>query len=153
MINTRKTLQFQHVTPADFDEILALEKVSFNEYDMMNRDDLYWYLERYGNGFYKIIEAGCFAGYILFFIEEGQGYMESIAIDRKFRGQGIADSAVEFMVSRLKGDGVPVLKLHVRSENSAAIALYEKHGFEFTGTEDGIYADGSPACVYTRSLV
>ncbi|HPS57020.1 MAG TPA: N-acetyltransferase [Spirochaetota bacterium] len=153
MINTKRTILFEQVSPADFDEILSLESISFNEYDMMNRDDLDWYLEKYGSGFYKIMEAGSFAGYILFFIDDGEGYMESIAIDRKFRGRGIADMAVDFMISRLKSENVPVLKLHVRSENKAAIALYEKHGFVFMGTEEGIYADGSSACVYSRPLM
>lgn len=119
---------------------------------MMDRDDLDWYRAKTGAGFYKIIVEGRFAGYILFFIEDGSGYMESIAIDRRFRGQGLADAAIGFMISRLKSDNVPMLKLHVRSENTAAIALYEKHGFTFTGTEEGIYADGAAACVYSRQL-
>lgn len=152
MINTKRTISFEPVSPADFDEILALESMSFNEYDMMNKDDIEWYLAKEGAGFYRILDAGRFAGYILFFIEEGEGYMESIAIDRKYRGQGIADMAIEFMIGRLVRDNVPVLRLHVRSENRPAIALYEKHGFVFSGNEDGIYADGSSACVYTRPL-
>lgn len=145
-------MQFEHVSPDDFNEILALESSSFNQYDMMNREDLDWYLDKYGPGFYKILETGVFAGYILFFIQDGEGYMESIALDRKFRGRGIADLAVEFMITKMKNENVPVLKLHVRIENIAARALYEKHGFILAGTEEGIYADGSPACVYSRKL-
>jgi len=153
VINSKRTVQFEHVSPGDFNKVLELESSSFNQYDMMNMDDLNWYLEKYGSGFYSILESGRFAGYILFFITGGEGYMESIAVDRLYRGHGIADLAVEFMITRLKSQNVKVIKLHVRSDNKHAIALYERHGFKLSGTENGFYTDGSTASVYSREMV
>lgn len=136
----------------DFDDILKLEKYSFNERDGMNTGDLREYLRDHGDGFYRITAGGRFAGYILFFAEGGCGYMESIAVDGKLRRQGIAGAAVKFMVERLRQRGVNCIRLHVRGENAAAIALYEKHGFIRSGVDADFYGTGVDASVYTLHL-
>ena len=51
-------------------------------------------------------------------------------IDR-FRGQGIAVKLVEEAYERAKSDGIiEIIYLMVRSDNSAALQLYKKTGFE-----------------------
>ena len=136
----------------DFENILRLEEYSFNAHDGMNMDDLHEFLRDHGDGFYTIIVENMFAGYILFWIEEDYGYMESIAIDRKFRGQGIAGMAIKFMTGKLAGSGIRSVKLHVRGGNTAAISLYEKHGFVRSGTDMNFYGEGTHASVYTLDI-
>ncbi len=137
---------------ADFDELLRIEEYSFNDHDRMNVDDLHGFLDAHGSGFFMINVEGHVAGYILFMVEDGRGYMESIAIDRRFRGQGIANTAINFMVRELRGRGVHSLMLHVREDNAGARALYEKNGFIMNGKDPDFYGAGLDACVYSMDL-
>ena len=71
-------------------------------------------------------------------VPEGSIYLSRIAIDKYYRGSGLASQMMELLLT-LKDDlGVrrDKFSLHVDKKNERAIALYRKHGF-------GIYHLGS----------
>jgi ribosomal-protein-alanine N-acetyltransferase len=55
------------------------------------------------------------------------------------RGEGIGDALVLACVAWAEGRGAREVVLHVFPHNTAAIALYRKHGFEERGLLRGAY--------------
>jgi len=145
-------LLFRPVTPADFSNILELEKTSFPEQDQLNTDDLYEFYDGYRDGMYMLILGGALIGYIIFFIENGSGYIESIAIDNQHRKSGYGLLALRFIIRKFMEIGIARVSLHVRTDNTAAVRLYEKEGFTKEGYAEHFYTDGKPAYVYSRRL-
>lgn len=64
----------------------------------------------------------------------------SIATHSKFRRQGIANTLLSMLLDAARPKGL-VVSLHVRASNTAAIALYTKHGFETVDTIPEYYRD------------
>lgn len=152
----KERLIFISAEENDFDEILRLEAESFNSFDRLDRETLAELFSEFREGFYIIKDKDTVAGYSVFLIEDGEGYIESIAIDKKFRRQGIGLHALRFMIKRMAEMGFKTVKLHVRVDNLPAISLYEKNGFMRIGMKEGFYIDGKPAFIYsgdTESLI
>ena len=61
----------------------------------------------------------------------------SITVLRDYWGQGIGSRLMEKMIDFCKNSGVHSISLYARSDNAAAISLYQKFGFETAG----IYKD------------
>lgn len=57
-----------------------------------------------------------------------------ISVLREYWGQGIATAAIERLIAFAKENGIEIIELEVRSDNSRAIRLYEKFGFQKLGT-------------------
>ncbi len=71
----------------------------------------------------------------------GDGYLHNIAVDDRFRRQGIAQKIIEYAVDFLKFQGVNKLFLEVRVSNIAAVSLYEKLGFSKITVRKGFYSN------------
>ncbi len=59
----------------------------------------------------------------------------------ELRGRGIAKSLLERLHDKMRKKGAAVCFLEVRSRNAAAIALYEKSGYERISVRSGYYPD------------
>ena len=57
----------------------------------------------------------------------------SITVVRDYWGRGIGSKLMSMMIDFSRNHGVDVISLEVRADNSRAIALYEKFGFEHIG--------------------
>jgi dTDP-4-amino-4,6-dideoxy-D-galactose acyltransferase len=69
------------------------------------------------------------AGFMTTTKKDGSCYIELIAVDEKFRGQGIAESLLRFSLTRAAFD-VERATVETQLANVAAIRLYEKVGFK-----------------------
>lgn len=71
----------------------------------------------------------------------------AIALYRKYCGRGIGNILMSVLLDAAKSAGYEQAELEVVSTNKNAIMLYEKHGFEKTGSHPRAmkYADGSYA--------
>jgi ribosomal protein S18 acetylase RimI-like enzyme len=93
-------------------------------------------------------------GSALVFLRAGSrvARLYSIAVDPAARGAGLGDAllrAAEAAASRRKAG---CLRLEVRQDNPAAIALYESRGYARIGARKGYYEDGADAWRYAREL-
>lgn len=70
----------------------------------------------------------------------------------EYRGRGLAKSLLERLHSEMRNRGAAVCFLEVRSRNDAAIALYEKSGYERISVRRNYYPDDD-AIVMRKSLV
>ena len=69
-----------------------------------------------------------------------------------FRGRGLAKSLLERLHGKMREKGAAVCFLEVRSRNTAAIALYEKSGYERISVRRNYYPDDD-AIVMKRDLL
>ena len=95
-------------------------------------------------------EDGSVLGYAGLQTVLDEGYINNVAVDEKFRRQGIADELVKAFV-RFGEANLAFLTLEVRASNSPAIALYAKHGFAEAGRRKNYYeAPQEDAILMTR---
>lgn len=63
---------------------------------------------------------------------EKKGVISTIAVHRKYQGQGIGKALLREVMNRMKREGVTEVRLTVDTQNpTSAINLYENHGFSF----------------------
>ena len=65
--------------------------------------------------------------------------MMNIAVHPDYRNRGVATELIMELTQQLKKRGSRGLMLEVRESNSAAISLYEKHGFVQVGCRRNYY--------------
>lgn len=83
-------------------------------------------------------EDGTVLGYAGLQTVLDEGYIDNVAVDERFRRQGVADELIAAFV-RFGQAKLAFLTLEVRASNAAAIALYAKHGFRQVGRRKNYY--------------
>jgi len=141
---------FRPADENDFEEILKLEEDSFNLYDRLDRETLIELFLDFREGFHMITNDNVIIGYSVFLIEDGAGYIESIAIKNNYRRRGLGLLALKYMIKCIIKMNINDINLHVRTDNPAAMSLYEKEGFVKIDKVDNFYKDGEPAYFYSR---
>ena len=79
-------------------------------------------------------------GYLAFNIIAPDCEILNLAVDPRYRRKGVANALLDFLFDVAKKKGCEVVMLDVRESNTAAISLYEKHGFYRVGVRKGYYS-------------
>ena len=97
-------------------------------------------------------EDGQVLGYAGLQVVLDEGYIANIAVDPKWRRQGLAGELLE-VYCRFGQAHLAFLTLEVRTSNEAAISLYQKHGFTQAGRRKDYYQDPrEDALIMTREF-
>jgi len=83
-------------------------------------------------------EEGNILGYAGLHAVLDEGYIDNIAVEEAARRHGVASALLD-VFCRFAEVNLAFLTLEVRKSNAAAIALYEKHGFQMAGLRKGFY--------------
>lgn len=78
-------------------------------------------------------------GYIIFWHVRDDVQINNIAVHPDFRGRGIAESLLRFVIDKVRREGATFMTLEVRRSNTSAAALYKKLGFEVLGVRRNYY--------------
>lgn len=84
-------------------------------------------------------EDGALLGYAVLSAVLDEGNLDNIAAAPEFRRMGVADALLSALTA-FGREHLSVLTLEVRSSNTPAIALYEKHGFAAVGRRKNYYS-------------
>jgi [ribosomal protein S18]-alanine N-acetyltransferase len=76
----------------------------------------------------------------------------SLAVDPDSRGLGLARTLLAAAEGEARRRGAAALTLEVRTDNAAAIRLYEALGYRGRGRRPGYYDDGADALRYEKAL-
>ncbi len=87
------------------------------------------------------IENDRLAAFALGRVVADEGELYQIGTLTEFRGRGIAEKLLGELLDKMREKGAAVCYLEVRSRNAAAIALYEKIGFERVSVRKNYYPD------------
>ncbi len=129
----------------DLPELVRLEQENFHPLDVLTRRQMTYHIR---NPRALMLVAGSshekkIAGSILaLFGPTGYARIYSIAVDKKFQGQGLAGRMIDRVFEEVKSRNSHTLGLEVRATNKPAIALYEKKGFIKKHALPHYYDDG-----------
>jgi ribosomal-protein-alanine N-acetyltransferase len=84
-------------------------------------------------------------GYCVSSLGSSSAHLISIAVDREFRGNGIATMLLQRTIGYLIAHAAREFYLEVNPKNVEAVGLYRKLGFEKAGLLKEYYSDGSDA--------
>jgi ribosomal protein S18 acetylase RimI-like enzyme len=142
-------------TPADLDALVALELRAFSG-DRMSRAQYRRHLASPG-AVLLVAEAPGeeLLGSALVFFRKGsaRARLYSIATAPAARGRGIGAGLLAAAEHAARERGARALRLEVRQDNAAAIALYERAGYRRIGRYAGYYEDGADAWRYGKDLL
>lgn len=146
----------EHIRPAslgDLDALVALEQLAFTSDQISRRQ----FRHHIGNrSALLLVCAGCdgLLGDSLLLLRRGSrvARLYSIVIAPSARGRGIGQLLLDANEQAGRKRGFRLLRLEVRVNNAAAIALYEGSGYVEFGHRASYYADGSDARRYQKSL-
>jgi len=75
-------------------------------------------------------EAGTLVGTVMAGFDGHRGWLYSLAVADGQRGKGVGSELVRTAEEWLKGQGAPVIRLMVRTDNEGVGAFYESAGYE-----------------------
>lgn len=149
---------YVHLRPAnrqDLSALVTLENQTFTE-DQISRRQFRWMLSR---GHCALIVAASdtlpMAGYILVLFHRGTslGRIYSLAVDNQMRGQGVAQQLLRAAEEAALEHDCLALRLEVRTDNTAAIRLYQRLGYRQFGIYQDYYEDHAPALRFQKRLL
>lgn len=141
-------------TAADLDALVALELRAFSG-DRMSRAQYRRHLASAGAAVLVAEAPGEeLLGSALVFFRSGStlARLYSIASAPAARGRGIGTQLLAAAEDAAHGRGCRALRLEVRVDNAAAIALYERAGYRRIGRYADYYEDGADAWRYEKGL-
>lgn len=73
----------------------------------------------------------------------------SLIVDPEYRNRKIATNLIDYLISELD-ENLKLITLEVRANNTAAIHLYDKFGFEVVNVRKKYYSNGDDAYLMAR---
>jgi tRNA threonylcarbamoyl adenosine modification protein YeaZ/ribosomal-protein-alanine acetyltransferase len=105
-----------------------------------------------GSGALLVELAGTAYGFVQFQWVAGEAEINTICVSPNYRRQHFGTDLLQGLLAHLRGMNTTKVFLEVSAHNTAAIALYNNHGFAKTGLRKAYYADGSDAITMVRAL-
>jgi [ribosomal protein S18]-alanine N-acetyltransferase len=72
--------------------------------------------------------------------QEAAAEVEGLVVDEKYRRQGMASALLRACMEWAANAGASNMRLEVRASNTAALALYQRHGFSALGRRYAYYS-------------
>lgn len=137
----------------DLDALVALEERVFAS-DRISRRQFRHHIDNRRAVLLVCAQGDTLLGNSLLLLRRGShvARLYSLVAAPDARGSGVGQSllAADEQIARQRG--CHLLRLEVRVDNSAAIALYERSGYHRFGRRADYYADGADAWRYQKSL-
>lgn len=92
------------------------------------------------------------AGYLSIRLAPCEADLLRVAVAPEHRRRGLAAGLLEAGLAEAERRGAEVCFLEVRSDNQAAIGLYQRFGFSVVGRRPGYYSDGGEALTMGRPM-
>lgn len=137
----------------DLDAIERLEMAAFT-HDQLPRDSLRYYIRAASVSLLVAELPGTLCGYglVAFHRRSIVGRLYSITVASSYAGRGVGRELMAACEASARLRGAHWMRLEVRPDNKAAIALYSKLGYrQFAEVED-FYEDGSDALRFEKPL-
>jgi ribosomal protein S18 acetylase RimI-like enzyme len=139
--------------PADIVGLTALEAAAFAAERLSRRS--FFRLVGAESAACRLVRLdGEIAAYSILLFRHGArvARLYSIAVDSRHRGRGLAEALIRDAERIAERRGSVTLRLEVREDNGAAIALYRRLGYRPIGRYANYYADDSDALRFEKTL-
>lgn len=138
---------------SDLDAIFALEHAVFST-DRLSRRSLRAFIASPHRPLLVAVSDKSLAGYALVALRKRAtaARLYSIAVDPQIGRRGVGRALVAACELYAAAHGRQCMRLEVRCDNAAAIALYERLGFRQFGQYEDYYADGAQALRFEKRI-
>lgn len=138
---------------ADLDALVALEQATFTS-DCISRTQWRRHLASPSGTVLVHGAAAAIDAAAVVFYRRGsrRARLYSLAVGAHTRGSGIGGALLAAVEADARHRGCTAMHLEVRTDNAAAIALYERHDYRRGKRVAGFYEDGGDAWIYTKQL-
>ncbi len=145
--------RLRRATRDDLDALLELEYASF-DHDRVSRAQFRRHLKSTSACVLIAEDAGVVRGSALLFFRRGSRHarLYSIAIAHGARGRGLGAALLDAAEREARKRGCDTMRLEVRTDNTSAIALYERRGYLRVARERDFYENGMDAWRYVKTL-
>jgi len=139
--------------PHDLDALVALEEAAFPG-DRMSRRALGRNIGSASLCFLAARDGKALIGHALVAFRAGSALarLYSLAVLPGLTGQGLGRKLLAAAERQARQRGADRLRLEVRADNKAAIALYERTGYRMFARLPDYYEDGQTALRYEKAL-
>lgn len=144
----------RHATLDDIDALVGIEDSCFDSDRMTRRS--FRYLLTEGNAETLVEEEnGVIRGYsmLLFNMGTSLARLYSLAVDPAQQRKGVAGRLLQASEDAARGHDCVSLRLEIRKDNHASIALFKRHGYREFGVHADYYEDHMDALRFEKSLV
>jgi ribosomal-protein-alanine N-acetyltransferase len=98
------------------------------------------------------VDCGRLIGYAALLAVGDTGDLTRVAVQAERRRSGVGTQLVEAALRQARALGIRRVLLEVEAGNGAAVAMYERNGFETIDRRAAYYADGTDALVMAKRL-
>jgi GNAT superfamily N-acetyltransferase len=119
-------------TDLDIPEVLRIDGVAFDEFWRFDRDALEEAMAATPRSALHVVRSveGGLAGFAVTGTGHSVAYLQRLAVDPRWQGQGIGRSLIRTSARWAKRAEARSIMLNTQTENTGAIGLYEAEGFE-----------------------
>jgi len=151
-VDAQDPLRLAPMTLEDLDEVLAIERVSFQT--PWSRGAFRYELTQNRVARSVVVRAGRqLVGYVCLWEIGHEIHITNLAVHPSFRRRGAARALLGHILEDARASGVELVFLEVRPTNAEALTLYESLGFCVIGRRKGYYFDtGEDALVMEARL-
>ena len=144
----------RQATPEDIRALLKLEEECFSV-DRLSQRSFRYLLTKANAVTFVFDQDGEIRGYAMLLFNAGTSLarLYSIAVSPRMRGHGIGRALVEAAEAAARERDSVYIRLEVRKDNAASIALFEQAGYRLFGEYDDYYEDHMDAFRYEKRLV
>jgi [ribosomal protein S18]-alanine N-acetyltransferase len=141
-VSRGRNITIQPMTPADLEEVLPIEEVSYT----MPWNRTMFEAELHGNRFARLLtardsEQNILLGYVCFWMVFDELHLMNLSVHPEWRRMGIGEELARRALSSAQEGGARLATLEVRASNEAAKRLYEKLGFKVAAVRHGYYRE------------
>jgi ribosomal protein S18 acetylase RimI-like enzyme len=147
---------YRPYTSQDFAQLYAIEEVCFQPADRFGRGYMQQLVKSSNSATWIAENDGQMAGFAIVQWREGKkritAYIQTIEVSPESRGQGVGRELLARIEDSSLAASAALVWLHVDAANTAAIRLYERHGYCCEGRQENFYPVGRAALIYLKRL-
>ena len=142
------------MTAAHLDEVWRLDQRCFVDGEAYSRDTFEFLLTSPDALAYRaVMPGGGMIGFIVGVMEpDHTGHITTVGVAPEHRRRGVANRMLQRMESSFKLNDARIVRLEVRSVNTAAQKLYKAAGYTVTQRLSRYYANGGDGLLMVKSL-
>ncbi len=133
---TGPRLRFRHMTPADLDQVIRVER---EVYEFPWSERIFNDCIRVGYHCWLALAGDAVVGHAVISVTAGESHMLNLSIARAHQRRGYGRQFIEFLVADARAHAAETMLLEVRPSNTAAIQCYHAAGFSEIGSRKDYY--------------
>jgi ribosomal-protein-alanine N-acetyltransferase len=148
-------VQFREYRAGDLEAIFALDQVCFANPFQFSRRAMRQFAEA-RNALTVVAEdeaTAQIAGFCIAHVEGRAGYVVTLDVAAEHRRRGLAGAMMQRIEQQAVAAGCDTMELHVFVENDAAIAFYEREGYERAQVVRAFYGPHRNAYLYRKTPI